>query len=369
MEIEVDQTDFYEGIQIVKQAVSSSANMPILSGVLLSTKEDELKLVGTDLEIGIETFIDVNVKQPGEIVLPAQTLTRIVRELPSEKVVLTTNPDNNTAQINCSNSRFNIHGSEAEEFPALPELGDGVKFSLKQEMFKELVEQTEFSVSQDESKPFLTGGLLELGDKTMKLVATDTYRLAFRAEGVEAIEAEGKQVIIPHQTLSSVKKLLIPKEDEKIEILITDNQALFTFSGITVVSRLIEGEFPDYNQVIPNNNPTKLTADTGGLIQALKRAALLAKEDSDTVKFNLKENKLVITSNAPEVGQAYEEVDVEIEGKEIEFAFNADYMIDCLKTISSEQVSLEFEDALSPGVVKPKSDTEYVYVIMPVRSA
>ncbi len=369
MKVEVNRKEFYDGIQQVKQAVSSKTSMPILSGILLATEENRLKLVGTDLEIGIESFVDVTVQESGAIVLPAQTLTRIVRELPNEQITLTTDDSTNTAQINCGHSKFNIHGSEADEFPTLPDLEDGIEFEVEQELFTNLIKQTEFAVSQDESKPFLTGGLLELNGSSVNLVATDTYRLAYRGEIIEGVDLEPEEVIIPDQTLSNIKKLAEPDDEETIEVLITDNQALFTFSGLTMVSRLIEGEFPDYQQVIPDNNQTEVVADTKELLSSLKRAALVAREDSDTVKFDLRADKLIITSNAPEVGQAYEELTVEAKGDEIEFAFNANYMIDCLKAISAEQVTLHFADALSPGIVKPKSETEYVYVVMPVRSS
>ncbi|WP_018249402.1 DNA polymerase III subunit beta [Orenia marismortui] len=368
MRIEINQKEFYEGIQTVSKAVSSKTTLPILSGILLKTEEDKLKVVGTDLEIGIECFIEAHIIKGGSIVLPAKYLTSIVRELPNEKIILTTEASNNTAQIKCDQAQFNIHGSPADEFPILPEIESGVRFTIKQNKFKEIIDQTKFAISKDESKPFLTGGLLIIEEGNIKLVSTDTYRLAYREDQINEKDISAEKVIIPNKTLNEIAKLLDNSED-LIEIIITENQILFKFSGVSIVSRLIEGQFPNYKQVIPNKNNTKVVVDKNELLSAAKRASLLAKKDSNIIKINLEKDKLIITSNAPEIGQAYEEVSISLVGQETEIAFNAIYLMDCLKVIDSEEVVLELLGSLSPGVIKSKSEDEYIYVIMPVRSA
>ncbi|MGM0369444.1 MAG: DNA polymerase III subunit beta [Bacillota bacterium] len=368
MKVKIKQEKLYQGIQTAGKAVSSKTTLPILSGILLEAQNNKIKLVGTDLEIGIECFVDAEVETEGSIVLPAKYLTSIVRELPSEEIILTTEDSNNTAQIKCSNSQFNIHGSPSDEFPLLPEVDSGVKFSIGQAKLKEIINQIEFAVSDDESKPFLNGGLILVNKETIKLVATDTYRLAYREEEIANTELELDEIIIPSKTLSELSKLL-NDTDEEVAISITENQALFKFSGISIVSRLIEGQFPNYKQVIPDQNKTTAVVDKDKLLSATKRASLLAKQDSNIIKINLKSNKLVITANTPEVGQAYEEVAIELQGEETEIAFNAKYLIDCLKVISDEEVNLELSGSLSPGVIKTKNEHEYIYVIMPVRSA
>jgi DNA polymerase-3 subunit beta len=196
----------------------------------------------------------------------------------------------------------------------------------------------------------------------------DTYRLAYREDEISNTDLDLDEIIIPSKTLSELSKLL-NDTDEEVEISITENQALFKFSGISIVSRLIEGQFPNYKQVIPDQNKTTAVVTKDKLLSATKRASLLAKQDSNIIKINLKSNKLVITANTPEVGQAYEEVPIELQGEETEIAFNAKYLIDCLKVISDEKVNLELSGSLSPGVIKTKNEYEYIYVIMPVRSA
>ncbi|GAB6099670.1 DNA polymerase III subunit beta [Halanaerocella petrolearia] len=367
MKIEINQKEFYQAIQTVKKAVSSKTTLPILSGILLRTTGNTLKLVGTDLEIGIECFIEANVIEEGDIVLPAKYLASIIRELPNQKVIMATEPSNNTSQIKCGHSQFNIHGSAADEFPLLPEIESNTRFSISQQRLKDLINQIEFAISEDESKPFLTGGLLILEDEIIKLVATDTYRLAYREDEVDQINSEQEEVIIPKKTLSELSKLL-DKTEDKVEITITENQILFNFAGISIVSRLIEGQFPNYKQVIPNQTKSKVEVDKDTLLQSAKRAALLAKKESNVIKINFESERLIITSNAPEVGQAYEEVTISLTGPETEIAFNASYLIDCLKVIDEDKIKMELSGALAPGVVKTDSD-KYISVIMPVRSA
>ncbi len=368
MKIELNQKEFYEGIQTVSKAVSTKTTLPILSGILLKTENNKLKLVGTDLEIGIECFVDVNIIQEGEIVLPAKYLTSIVRELPNDKVILTTDQSNNTTQIKCAHAKFNIHGSLAEEFPLLPEIESGSQLSIQQDKFKEIIEQIKFAISQDENKPFLNGGLLIIEDKEIKLVATDTYRLAYRKDTITEVLESKEKVIIPNKTLQELTKLL-DNTEELVNILITENQILFKFSQISIVSRLIEGQFPNYKQVIPKKNKSKIIVNKNELLNATKRASLLARKDSNIIKINIDKNNLIITSNAPEIGQAYEQIPISLLGEETEIAFNAVYLMDCLKAINSEEVIIELSGSLSPGVIKPNIEDEYIYVIMPVRSA
>ncbi|OCL28436.1 DNA polymerase III subunit beta [Orenia metallireducens] len=367
MRIELNKKDFYEGIQTVNRAVSSKATLPILSGILLKTEEDRIKLVATDLEIGIKFYVDANIIKEGSIVLPAKYFTSIVRELPDDKIILTAEPSNNTAQIKCGQAQFNIHGSSSDEFPLLPKMNSGINFTISQGIFKEMIDQVKFAISEDISKPFLTGGLLKFEEEHLVLVTTDTYRLSYRRIKFNEIDITGKRVIIPNKTLNEISKLLNNNEN-LVKVLITDNQILFEFSGVTIVSRLIDGQFPSYKQVIPNKNNTKAIINRIELLNATKRASLLAKKDSNIIKINLEENQLVITSNVPEIGQAYERIPISLTGQETEIAFNATYMMDCLKVISSEEVILELSGSLSPGVIKDNSEDEYIYIIMPVRS-
>ncbi len=369
MKIKVMQKEFYDAIQKVYKAVSNKTSLPILNGILLKTLDGQLRIVGTDLEIGIEVFLDVEIIKKGEVVLPADYLNNILREMTNQKIELNVDKSYNTV-LKTDNSKFNIHGSPAEEYPSLPEVNSEEFFTIKQNKLKEMIEQIKFSISKDDNKPFLTGGLMVLANNEIELVATDTYRLAYRKDRVNGEGIEDIEMIIPNQTLNELNRLMSDSEKE-LKMQFTESQILFEFNDLSLVSRLIEGQFPKYQQVIPKNNNSKVEVDKQSLLRAAKRAALFAKENSNIIKINLTSDKLIITSNAPDVGQAYEEIPVSLTGKKTEIAFNASYLIECLKTLDVEKISLELSDSLSPGVIKinDNDSVEYIYVIMPVRSA
>ncbi|MBM7624300.1 DNA polymerase III subunit beta [Sporohalobacter salinus] len=364
MQIKIDKNDFYDGIQTVRKAISSKSTLPILSGILIKTQEEELKLVGTDLELGIECKVNANIIKDGSIVLPANYLANIIRELPNKELNLELKEDNKV-EISCGSSEFKIHGSPADEYPLLPEVNSDTEYNLSQETFQKMIDRIKFATSDDESRPFLTGGLLSIDNKNLKLVATDSYRLAYTQLELEN-DLEKQEIIIPSKTLDELSKLLTSEDD--IRLLIADNQILFEFSGIVIISRLIEGQFPNYKQVIPNNHETEVKLERKKLLNSAKRAALVARNNSNIIKTKFHDNKLIIESNAPEVGQAYEELSTSQQGDNTEIAFNANYLIDVLKVIDEEEILIELSGELSPGVIKEVDNDNYIHVIMPVRS-
>lgn len=365
MQIKIDKKSLYEGIQTVKKAVSAKSTLPILSGILLKAKSEKLKLVGTDLELGIECSVNAEIIDKGSIVLPATYLTNIIRELPNKDLEIKTDQDNN-AKITCDSSEFKIHGFPADEFPLLPEIESSTEYILEQKTFKQIIDQIKFATSNDESRPFLTGGLLLIENQDLKMVSTDSYRLAYTELELNEDLSENR-VIIPSKTLNELSKLL-NSEEEEIKILIADTQILFEFSGITIISRLIEGQFPNYKQVIPNNSETKINVDRKKLLKATKRASLFVKDNSNIIKIKTKGDKLIIESTGSEVGESYEELTISKKGENTEIAFNANYLIDVLKIIDTEEVLIKLSGALSPGVIKKSQGDNYIYVIMPVRS-
>lgn len=364
MQIKIDKNNFYDGIQTVRKAISSKSTLPILSGILIETQEERLKLVGTDLELGIECRVDANIIKDGTIVLPANHLANIVRELPNKELELELKKDNKV-EISCGLSQFKIHGSPADEYPLLPEIGSGIEYTLSQKKFQAMINRIKFATSDDESRPFLTGGLLSIDNENLKMVATDSYRLAYTQLKLDK-DLKNEEIIIPSKTLNELSKLL--NSEDEIRFLITDNQILFEFSEITIISRLIEGQFPNYKQVIPDNHKTEIKLKKKELLNATKRAALVARNNSNIIKTKFQNDKLMIESNAPEVGQAYEELSTSQHGDDTEIAFNANYLIDVLKVIDNEEILIELSGELSPGVIKEVDNDNYIHVIMPVRS-
>ncbi|SJZ79680.1 DNA polymerase III subunit beta [Selenihalanaerobacter shriftii] len=364
MQIKVDKKEIYNGIKTVSKAVSSKSTLPILSGILMEAKDDKIKLVGTDLEIGIECSINAKVINEGNIVLPATYLSNIIKELPNQDIELIVDEDNN-AKINCNLSEFKIHGFPADEFPLLPEVEAGTQYKLEQQTFKNMIDRIKFATSNDESRPFLTGGLLLIEDQEIKMVSTDSYRLAYTELELNK-DLSFNKVIIPSKTLSELSKLI--NSDEEMKILVTDNQILFEFSNITIISRLIEGQFPNYNQVIPNDSTTEIKVNKKELLNATKRASLFVKDNSNIIKTSFKNNKLIIESTGSKVGESYEEINTSQQGENTEIAFNANYLIDVLKVIKNDQVLIKLSGGLSPGVIQESNNDDYIYVIMPVRS-
>lgn len=368
MKFSIPQKDFLEGIQTVQRAVSNKNTLPILAGILLKADNNQLKLVATDLEIGIECYVNAEIIANGEIVLPANHLSNIIRELPSKPVEVDCNLETRSAEIICGHSRFNINGFPADDFPMLPKIEEGTQFSIRQNLFKEVIEQVKIATSNDETQPFLNGALLKIEGDLLKMASTNSYRLAFRETRLELGIGEKIEAIIPNKTLDEMARLLNDNPEDSVKIQITMNQILFEMENITVISRLIEGRFPNYEPVIPKKSNTFVKVDRKELLQAGKRVSLMAVSNSNIIKVMFEDGMMLLESFNSEIGQAHEQLPVQIEGEGLEISFNAAYLMDGLKVIDSDEIELCLSSKLTPFIVKPVSDAEYIYVISPIRS-
>ncbi|AZR74304.1 DNA polymerase III subunit beta [Anoxybacter fermentans] len=368
MKFIVSQKEFLEGLQTVQRAVSNKNTLPILSGVLIKAEDTQLKLVATDLEIGIECYINAKIITKGELVLPASHLSSIVRELPSMDVEVSCNLETKSAEIICGNSRFNINGFPADDFPILPKLEEGVQLTICQPLFKEVIEQVKIATSTDETQPFLNGALLKITGNELIMASTNSYRLAHRMIQLENGIDGQVEVIIPNKTLDEMVRILGDDEDSSIRIQITDNQILFEIENIIIISRLIEGRFPNYEPVIPKNSNTFIRVNRKELLQAAKRVSLIAISNSNIIKATIDNGVTILESTNSEIGHAQEKLLVNMEGPGIEISFNSVYLMDGLKVINSDEVKLCFGGKLSPLILKPVDETNYIYVISPIRS-
>jgi len=368
MKFKIEQKDLYEGIQIVQKAVANKQTMPILTGIYLEAKKDKgLHLIGTDLELGIEHYINADIKEEGSIVIPANSFTQLVRELPKEKINFDVDLDNYQINLSCSNSKFNLKGYDPDEYPQLPEINVPENFTLATEDLKKLIREVEFSTSNDETQPALTGSLFNINENEIIMVSTNTYRLAysrmetdFNFENKEEIE-----IILPSKTLNELTRLL---DGEEVEIFVDSNYIKFNFQDITIISRLIEGKFPNYRQVMPDKYNTKVFVDKKPLQNAVKRASLIAKMDSNVLNLKIKDNKLIINSANSEQGYAHEEINIDVEGPDQKITIDAGYLLDVLKIIDDDKVTLELIGPLNPFTLKKVDNDNYIYLIMPVRS-
>lgn len=357
------QKSLLSSINIVQKAVSSKTTLPILKGIYIEALDNHLKLVATDLEIGIEHIVEATTHSNGSVVVDARLFSEIIRKLPDAEVEISLE-ENNQIYIKCENSQFNIVSHNAQDFPELPSIEEDYSYEMSQDLLKNMIRQTVFATSQDESRPVLTGALVEIENDTLNMVALDGYRLALKKGKIQS-HIDNK-VIIPSKTLAEINRI-ISDDEEKITITLTNNHALFVIGNTKMISRLLEGEFINYKQILPKEYKSKVKVKTRSLLDSIERASLVAREGKNNlVKFSIYENRMTITSNS-ELGKVHEEVYIDLEGEEIEIAFNSKYLIDALKIVEDEDVFLEFTTNLSPGILKPVSNDNYIYLILPVR--
>ena len=399
MKINTAKENLMYGVQMAQRAVTTRNPLPILSGILFQTKNNTLKVMATDLEIGIKCNIAVTTIEEGSIVIPAKYITDIVRKLPDVPIDINIDKNNNTVVIKYSSSaeysvnEVKLKGFSAEEFPSFPITEDKTEITIDISIvvLKEILRQVLFATSSNENKPVFTGVLFKVENNTLILVATDTHRLALRRISLpELVVQDDISVIIPGRTLSELLRIInnteafqSSGESDTVKIAIGSNQALFVLKDTILVSRLIEGNFPVYEQVIPKEYKSRLKLKTKELLASIERAALLTKSGNQIIKLNTqptelsnhKQDLLSITANT-EDGAIHEEIKIYLEGEPIQIAFNAGYLTDILRTISAEEIYFELNGSLSPGVIKPiavensvKETENYIVLVLPVRTA
>jgi len=357
------QKKLSENISIVQRAISSRTTLPILEGIFIEASGGILKLVGNNLELGIECLLDADIEEEGAVVVPSRIFGDIIRKLPESTVEIEV-MDNYLVKIKAANSLFKIQGIQADEYPALENIEESNPIEVEQGLLKKMIQKTIFAVATDETRPILTGALFEIEEKQVYMVCLDGYRLAVR-NGSTSKEGSLK-VVIPGKTLNEISRIM-DDDDKKISITINDSHVLFDMGYTRVVSRLLSGEFINYRQIIPGEYKTRIKLDTRLFTDCIERASLLAREEKNNlIKLNIQEDKLIITSNS-QIGQAYEELPIVMEGKELTIAFNARYLLDILNAIDDQEISIDFTTSTSPCVFRPLEGNNYTYLLLPVR--
>jgi DNA polymerase III subunit beta len=361
MKVTVDKDVLIKGIDTIQNVISAKTTLPILSNFLLETQKDTLRLTATDLNIGISCVIPVDIQEPGLITIPTRRFSNIIKELSDNKIVINSKK-NNIVIIETTSCQFKIIGLPAEEFPKLPEFKDKEVIELEQSLLKQMLNHTSFAVSLDESRYILNGIMFKIHQNNITLVATDGKRLAIDNKKLANPAGKDINMIVPIKTIQELQRNL--RDDGKLSIIIGPNQALFELDGTVIISRLIEGEFPDYQQVIPAPADSKIKISREQFLLAIRRASLLSTPDYQAVKFEVFKNKLVLSKSTPDVGESREEVVIEYSGKEILIGFNPNYLIDALKNLNMETVELEISGSEKPGVIR---NDGYVYIVLPMR--
>jgi DNA polymerase-3 subunit beta len=364
MKIVCSKVNLSEAINIVQKAVSAKSTLPILEGILLEAGE-KFKMTGNDLEIGIECYVEADIMKQGSIVLNSRMLGDIVRRLPDSEVMIEAK-ENNTVVIECDNSFFEIKGLAATGFPALPSVSLEDGFKISQKTIRDMIKQTIFAVSADENRPILTGSLVECRNNSITFVSIDGFRLAMRTSSSNS-EIKEKNVVVPGKTLNEIAKIIQAVDDE-MTVYTTTNQIMFDLGNCKVISRLLEGEYLNYKSIIPQEHETKARVTTKELLASLERASLIitSEERRYPVKFNVSNDRIVITSNT-DIGNVREEITIEMEGSDIDIAFNPRYFIDALRVIDEEKVDVFFTSSIGPCTIKPVKGEGFAYLVLPIR--
>jgi DNA polymerase-3 subunit beta len=372
MKLTISKSELQKGLTRIQSVVEKRNTMPILANVLLDASDKKRKiltLIATDLEVGIRGSHPAEIKTTGKATVSAKKLYEIVRELPDEPISLEVT-ENAYMQIHCDRAKFTLAGNTPEEYPTLPNFTSGKTMPVQALFLSEMIERTIYAASADETRYNLNGVYFEqLQDSgKARMVATDGHRLAVvdRALGDDLGGLE-PGVIIPRKGLVELKRLLDEEDIDQVELGFEGNSGLVRKGDITLIMRLIEGEFPNYQQVIPQKILIHLTIGVEVFSRALRRVALLSAERSRAVKFELSDGRLRLSSNNPDLGDAQEEIDVDYAGEALTMAFNARYLIDALNSVKAKEVRLGFKDATSPVKLTPTDDDDALAVVMPMR--
>lgn len=367
MNLTIAKEQIINGLQAVQNVVSARTTLPILSNVLIRAEKDRLELTATDLDVTISCAVEASVKKGGATTVPVKKLFGIVRELASPEIEIEVD-EKNTCSVRAGASFYKINGLAAEEFPPIPKFKEDKKVILPQEKIRGMMKKTSFAISTDESRYVLNGIFISLKEHKMTMVATDGRRLALVDEEVDVSEKSQGEFIVPAKAVNELNRLLQDKGD--VELRYSENQASFTLkdekgSSVLIITKLIEGNYPNYRQVIPGEAKERIALAREEFFHALKRAEIMTSEKSNSVKLTFSKNNLAITANSPEVGEARESLAINYKGKEMAIAFNPKYMIDPLNALTNEEVFIELIDELSPGVMKINGP--FLYVVMPMR--
>jgi DNA polymerase III subunit beta len=367
MNLTIAKDQILQGLLAVQNVVSARTTLPILSNVLMKAEGNRLEFTATDLDVTVACGVEAGVKKPGATTVPVKKILGIARELSTNEIELEVD-DKNVCSLRSGPSYFKIRGLAAEEFPPLPKFKEDRKVTLPQETVRGMLRKTSFAISTDESRYVLNGIFISLKDHKLTMVATDGRRLALVDEEVEVPEKSQGEFIVPAKAVNELNRLL--QEQGQVEIKYAENQAAFSLSndkgsGVLVVTKLIEGNYPNYRQVIPSETKERVQLVREELLHALRRAEIMTSDKQNSVKMTFGKNNLAITANSPEVGEARESIAINYKGKEMAIAFNPAYLIDPLSALANDEVFLELTDELSPGVLKINGP--FLYVVMPMR--
>ncbi len=362
MRFSVSRDSLLSGLQTVQNVVSTRTTLPILANVRIHADEGQLRFTTTDLDVGMTCASEAQIERPGGTTLPVKRLAGIIRELPAGEVHVEVD-SKNIASIRSGQSFFKIHGLPEEDFPALPSFEDCTTFTLKQADLKDALRKTSYAISTDETRYVLNGILFSFKESRLTMVATDGRRLALVDLEVEFPQSDEVEVIVPTKCINELSRIVA--DTGELRMFVSQNQVAFSSGSTRLVSKRVEGSYPNYRQVIPSEVRERVTLERTQFLAAVHRVSLLASEKSNSVKLLFTKNHLEVAANSPDIGEAKESIPVVYKGPDLTIAFNPEYLMAPLRALPNDEVFLDLIDEMSPGVVKIPSP--FLYVIMPMR--
>lgn len=377
MKVSCLQENLAKGLSIVGRAVSTRTTLPVLNNVLIATDKNRLKLAATNLELGITCWIGAKIEEEGATTVPARTLTDLVNSLPPERIEMALNVRNQMLELRCARSSARIKGIDAQEFPLMPsaeeELPGAVTALIRAEDLREMINQVVFAAATDESRPILTGVHVDIQGERITMAAADGFRLSVRHASLVEPPQNPIAFVVPARALNELARISADEQNPvAIHIVPGRGQVLFHLTNVELVSQLIEGNFPDYNRIIPKAYSTRLITDTAQFRKACKTADIFARESAHTTRLSIapgeevSPGRLIVTATSAETGDNVGELDALVEGPGMDIAFNVRYLIDVLDRVDTNQVALELTTSSSPGVIRAVGNENFLHVIMPM---
>ena len=365
MNFTITRQNLHNGLAAVSASIPSKTTLPVLSNILFEARDGEVRMSGTDLDVAVRVRVPAEVKQSGSLTAPGKKLQEIVRELPDHPVEVTTRGEQ--IELACGKSHFKLNGLPADEFPTLTEIDFGAGLTVTGANLNGLIHRTSFAVSTEESRPILNGVLWELRDGEMKMVATNGHRLARMSVPVEATGTRSADFIVPPAALSQVQRLF--KDNDSIEVARSDNHLGFRAASTEVYTRLIEGTYPNYEQVIPRDNDKTATIGKKALESAVRRMAVVASDQTHRIRLKFEPNRVHLNVLTPDLGEGHDELEIDYQGSELEIGFNANYLLEVLRYMPSDDVKFSFKAPERAATMEPVGDDvpDYLCLVMPLR--
>jgi DNA polymerase III subunit beta len=372
MKVSCLQENLAKGLSIVSRAVAARSTLPVLGNILLATDNGRLRLSATNLELGITCWIGAKIEEDGATTVPAKTFVDLVNTLPQDKVELDLNPRTQTLNLACGRTHAHVKGIDAQEFPQIPQADLDNALELNVEDFREMIGQVTFAAATDEARPILTGVMARIDGGSLKLEAADGFRLAVRTAHLSSPAASAVNAVIPARALAELARIITADEPVHMSLPPGRGQVIFHHGNIELVSQLIEGSFPDLTPVIPKSYTTRAVLPTDEFRKACRTSDIFAREAAHTARIKIKPGTdeapghVSISATSAETGDNQAEIDASVEGAAVEISFNVKYLVDVLNVITTPNVALEVSSATSPGVIRPVTRDDYLYVAMPM---